>query len=111
MIEEQDIPKYRKKKNTSSKSKAKSKHKHIYKECLIRIPNQNNTSTYLCSYCTICGKIGEPLKESIVENMNRNINYFLSSDEIYEKYKDKMEVFIVNNYFSKYVKLKEDNDG
>lgn len=111
MIEEQDIPKYRKKKNTSSKSKAKSKHKHIYKECLIRIPNSKNTSTYLCSYCIICGKIGEPLKESIVENMNRNINYFLSSDKIYEKYKDKMETFIVDSYFSKYVKLKEDNDG
>ena len=111
MIEEQDIPKYRKKKNSSSKSKAKSKHKHLYKGCLIRIPNEKNMSTYLCSYCTICGKIGDPLKESIDGNIKRNINYFWSSDEIYEKYKDKMETFIVDSYFTKYVKIEGDNNG
>ena len=73
MIQENEIPKYLKSTESDvSKSNRKSKHKHHYEECLIQHPfsfaGKNNMHTQLCSYCTICGKIGDRLKDSIVKD-------------------------------------------
>lgn len=77
MIKENEIPKHKKKtKSNVSKSKSKSKHKHQYKECLLQydyyFPYTNKVikHTSLCSYCVICGKIGDKFPEdrSIVKD-------------------------------------------
>lgn len=107
----QEIPKY--KKNTGSnisKIEKKSKHKHQYKECLIQyqfsFAGKNNIQTQLCSYCTICGKIGDRLKDSIVKDYikselhnRRTIYSVMSGTELYEKYHNKMPVFFVKDIF------------
>lgn len=61
MIQEHEIPKYKKsKKSNISKSNHKSKHKHQYEECLIQYDStfvgKINRYTRLTGYCTICGK-------------------------------------------------------
>ena len=109
MIQENEIPKYLKSTESNiSKSNRKSKHKHQYKECLIQyqfsFAGKNNIQTQLCSYCTICGKIGDRLKDSIVKDYikselhNRRIIYsVMSGTELYEKYHDKLPVFSVED--------------
>ena len=65
-----EIPKYLKRKeNDISKANKKSKHKHQYEECLIRYKwnwDEHKIHTSLNSYCTICGKINDKMKNSIV---------------------------------------------
>ena len=122
MIQENEIPKYLKQKESSiSKSKRKSKHKHHYEECLIqynfRYANENNLMTCLHTYCTICGKIGDRFKKdkSIVKDYISTVNtsigkcYSLITDEeLYEKYHDKLPVFFVEDiYKEKYVDLEQ----
>lgn len=73
MIQEPEIPKYLKQKESNiSKSNRKSKHKHQYEECLIQynfnFVGKIHITTSLHSYCTICGKIGDRLKDSIVKD-------------------------------------------
>lgn len=116
----QEIPKY--KKNTGSnisKIKKRSKHKHQYEECLIQyqfsFAGKNNIQTQLCSYCTICGKIGDRLKDSIVKDYikselhnRRTIYSVMPETELYEKYHNKMPVFFVGDLFKeKYVDLEQ----
>lgn len=97
MIQENEIPKYLKSKESNiSKSNRKLKHKHHYGECLIQYPiifaGKNYTKTGLYNYCTICGKIG-----------NR-----FPGTELYEKYHDKLPVFFAEDiYKEKYVDLKQ----
>lgn len=64
--------------------------------------------TSLCSYCVICGKIGDrfPEDRSIVKDYVREIdspikNYRCYShiSDLYEKYHDKMPVFFVEDIF------------
>lgn len=118
-----EIPKYLKStKSNISKSNRKSKHKHNYKECLIQYPfsftEKNSIHTQLCSYCIICGKIGDRLKDSIVKDYikselhNRKTIYsVMSGTELYEKYHDKLPVFFVDDIFKeKYIDL-EQNDN
>ena len=120
---EAEIPKYLKQKESNiSKSNRKSKHKHHYEECLIQYPfsfaGKIHTITYLHSYCTICGKIGDKLKDSIVKDYirselhNRKTIYsVMSGTELYEKYHDKLPVFFVDDIFKeKYIDL-EQNDN
>lgn len=122
MNQEQDIPKYYKTTNSNiSKSNRKSKHKHNYEECLIQhqstFAGKNRIQTHLCSYCTICGKIGDKFKEnkSIVKDHTRIIDTSIgrcysriSNKELYEKYHDKMPVFFVEDIFKeKYVDLEQ----
>ena len=101
MIKENEIPKHKKKtKSNVSKSKV-IKH------------------TSLCSYCVICGKIGDrfPEDKSIVKDYVREIdspikNYRCYShiSDLYEKYHDKMPVFFVKDIFKeKYVTINEYN--
>ena len=121
-IKENEIPKYFKyQKSDTSKAKKKSKHKHQYEECLIQyefgFANKKCINTSLCSYCTVCGKIGYRFKNSIVtdyarkEIINGKTFYSIISDEeLYERYHDKLPVFFVENYWKDdYVDL-EQND-
>lgn len=124
----QEIPKY--KKNTGSnisKIKKRSKHKHQYEECLIQynmkiglISKPTALTTSLGSYCTICGKIGDRFKEenSIVKDYRRIVEtpigrcyQMISSEELYERYHDKMPVFFVEDICKeKYVNLEQNNN-
>ena len=123
MIQENEIPKYLKSTESNiSKSNRKSKHKHQYKECLIQynmeiglISKPTTLTTSLGSYCTICGKIGDRFKEenSIVKDYRRIVEtpigrcyQMISSEELYEKYHNKMPVFFVADVVKeKYVDL------
>lgn len=121
-----EIPKYLKSTESNiSKSNRKSKHKHHYEECLIQYKfsfvGKNSIQTQLCSYCTICGKIGDRLKDSIIKDYikselhNRKTIYsVMSGTELYEKYHDKLPVFFVEDICKeKYVDLKQNcnSDG
>lgn len=123
MIQENEIPKYLKSTESNiSKSNRKSKHKHHYEECLIQyqfsFAGKNSIHTQLYSYCAICGKIGDRLKDSIVKDYikselhNRKTIYsVMSGTELYEKYHDKLPVFFVEDiYKEKYVDLKQNNN-
>jgi len=122
MITNNEIPKYKKPTESNiSKSNRKAKHKHHYEECLIqynfRYANENNLMTCLHTYCTICGKIGDRFKEdkSIVKDYKRTIDTpigkcysLITSEELYEKYHNKMPVFFVENYWKDgYVNLEQ----
>ena len=117
---ELEIPKYLKLTESNiSKSNRKSKHKHHYEECLIQYPfsfaGKNGTNIELCSYCVICGKIGDRLKDSIVKDYiksevhnRRTIYSIMSGTELYEQYHDKLPVFFVEDIFKeKYVDLEQ----
>ena len=118
-MDEQEIPKYKKSTESNiSKSNRKAKHKHQYKECLIQYPisfaGKDRIQIHLCSYCIICGKIGDRVKDSIVKDYikselhSRGISYsIMSGTELYEKYHNKMPVFFVKDMFEKYVYLKQ----
>ena len=127
MIQENEIPKYLKQKESNiSKSNRKSKHKHQYEECLIQYRStfigKTHLNTGLYTYCTICGKINERFKEnkSIVKDYIREVNSLIgkykcysriSDEELYEKYHDKLPVFFVDDiYKEKYVDLEQNNN-
>lgn len=121
MIQENEIPKYLKPTESNiSKSNRKSKHKHQYEECLIQHPfsfaGKINIHTQLCSYCTICGKISDRLKDSIVKdyikselhNNRRTIYSIISGTKLYEQYHNKLPVFFVEDiYKEKYVDMEQ----
>ena len=122
-MDEQEIPKYKKSTESNiSKSNRKSKHKHQYKECLIQYPilfaGKDRIQTHLCSYCIICGKIGDRVKDSIVkdyirsEEYSRGISYSVMSDtELYKEYHNKMPVFFVKDMFERHVNLEENDNS
>lgn len=133
MIQENDIPKYLKQKESNiSKSNRKSKHKHQYEECLIQNKwnfksnaftqeEKERTHTSLSSYCTICRKIGGIIKNSKYQKEIRvlqkqgqigsNFGISISGEEIYEMYHDKLPVFFIDDIFKeKYVDLKQNDN-
>lgn len=75
--------------------------------------------TSLCSYCVICGKIGDrfPEDKSIVKDYVREIDSpidkcysRISDEELYEKYHDKLPVFYLEDVFKdKYVTIDGNN--
>ena len=77
---------------------------------------KNSIQTQLCSYCTICGKIGDRLKDSIVKDYRRIVDtpigrYYstIPSEELYERYNDKLPVFFVEDIWKdEYVNLEQD---
>ena len=111
-----DITKYLKQKESNiSKSNRKSKHKHHYEECLIQNKwnfksnvftqeEKERIHTSLCSYCTICGKIGGIIKnskyqeeiETLQKQRQIGSNFWISilGEEIYKMYHDKLPVFL-----------------
>ena len=121
----EEIPKHKKKtKSNTSKSKVKSKHKHQYEECLLQYDstftytNKTVRMTSLASYCTVCGKIGDKLKDdkSIVKDYYQIINSpfgkvttCISDEELYEKYKDKLPVFFLEDITNRYVSIENKN--
>lgn len=126
MIQENEIPKYRKQKESNiSKSNRKSKHKHQYEECLIQYQfdflGENNILTSLRSYCTICGKLGDRFDEdkSIVKDYVKRIDnsvgrgyQVMKSEELYEKYHKKLPVFFIGNIFKeKYINLNTNKEN
>lgn len=112
-----EIPKYLKRKeNDISKANKKSKHKHQYEECLIRYKwncEENKIHTSLNSYCTICGKINDKMKNSIVIDYMQKVDtpvgkcYIQISEEVlYDIYHGRLPVFFVEDICNdKYVNL------
>ena len=112
-----EIPKYLKRKeNDISKANKKSKHKHHYEECLIRYKwnwEENKIHTSLNSYCTICGKINDKMKNSIVIDYMQKVDtpvgkcYIqISEDVLYDTYHGRLPVFFVEDICNdKYVNL------
>ncbi len=111
-----EIPKYLKRKNDISKANKKSKHKHQYEECLIRYKwnwEENKIHTALNSYCTICGKINDKMKNSIVIDYMQKVDtpvgkcYIqISEDVLYDIYHGRLPVFFVEDICNdKYVNL------
>lgn len=65
-MNENDIPKYKKK--STAKAPPKSKHKHLVEPCVVAYSSEwwtkehlrtTNKTTIITGYCPICGKIGE----------------------------------------------------
>lgn len=116
-----EIPKYLKRKeNDISKANKKSKHRHKYEECLIRYKwnwEENKIHTSLNSYCIICGKINDKMKNSIVVDYMQKIDtpvgkrYIqISEDVLYQTYRGKLPVFFVEDiYKDKFVNLHNTN--
>ena len=79
---EDEVGKYVKKKHSNkSKSRDKSKHKHDYSNrCLIEM----NGIVYLADYCSICGKIGDPVIPTGTGIDGKH--YMLSREEVMNKY-------------------------
>ena len=80
MIQENEIPKYLKQKESNiSKSNRKSKHKHHYEECLIQyrstFAGKTCLNTGLYTYCTIWG---QPMCNKYAE-----VTYNRDKDEMY----------------------------
>ena len=103
-----EVPKYLKRKeNDISKANKKSKHRHQYEECLIRYKwnwEENKIHTSLNSYCIICGKINDRMKNSIVTDYMKKVDtpmgkrYIrISEDTLYEKYHNRLPVFFVED--------------
>lgn len=103
-----EVPKYLKQKESNiSKANKKSKHKHQYEECLIRYKwnwEENKIHTSLNSYCIICGKINDRMKNSIVTDYMKKVDtpmgkrYIrISEDTLYKKYHNRLPVFFVED--------------
>ena len=103
-----EIPKYLKRKEHNiSKANKKSKHKHQYEECLIRYKwnwEENKIHTSLNSYCIICGKINDKMKNSIVIDYMQKVDtpmgkrYIqISEDLLYDTYHGRLPVFYVED--------------
>ena len=103
-----EIPKYLKwKENDISKANKKSKHKHQYEECLIRYKwnwDEHKIHTSLNSYCTICGKINDKMKNSIVIDYMQKVDTpvgkryrQISEDILYDTYHGRLPVFFVED--------------
>ena len=122
MIQEHEIPKYKKsKKSNISKSNHKSKHKHQYEECLIQYDStfvgKIKRHTGLTGYCTICGKMGSVKNgkyETELEQLRKErqgdskFYVFISDEEIYERYHNKLPVFYIDDQFADYVVLERE---
>lgn len=103
-----EIPKYLKRKEHNiSKANKKSKHRHQYEECLIRYKwnwEENKIHTSLNSYCIICGKINDKMKNSIVIDYMQKVDtpmgkrYIqISEDVLYDTYHGRLPVFYVED--------------
>lgn len=103
-----EIPKYLKQKESDiSKANKKSKHRHQYEECLIRYKRnweENKIHTSLNSYCIICGKINDKMKNSIVIDYMQKVDtpmgkrYIqISEDVLYDTYHGRLPVFYVED--------------
>lgn len=86
----------------------KIKHKHEYKQCLLEFKNSICTVYNIATYCTICGRIGK--RTAFEKDISEDGKYrrILYSDDIYEKYKNKLEIFNNISKDFKYVILNKE---
>ena len=95
---ENEIPKYKKKKNKTVK---KSGHKHEYKECLVYVDEVNGY--FLCEYCVKCNKvIGVKLISEEDKESGEGHLRLMSNKEILKKYKN-LPMRRIKNLDSKYL--------
>lgn len=81
---ENEIPKYKKKKNKTVK---KSSHKHEYKECLVYVDEVNGYC--LCEYCVKCNKVKEvKLVSEKDKELGEGHLRLMSNKDILKKYKN-----------------------
>lgn len=100
-MEENEIPKHRKKKPSSvSKSFTKSKHKHKYQPGLLICEGR----PHWASVCSVCGKVGD-VHFFETERTETGTYRGLNDNEVYEKYKG-LERFEVENVWQKYVTVR-----
>lgn len=99
-MDNSEIPKYRKKKQSKSKSANKSDHKHQYENCLL-VDDENRP--HKAEYCKICGKINN-VKAFETERIDGGRFRMLTDDEVFQKYKD-LEQFQVKDMWDKYVSI------
>lgn len=108
-IEEQDVPKYIKKKpSNKSKSFNKTSHKHDYSgRCLTRHSYKNpatgvvSSLYYVTTYCSICGKIQTNIRPTVETDAAIRM---MTEDEILEVYK-KLEIIDIEDSFAQYVPI------
>lgn len=85
-IEEENIRYQKKKDSNVSKANKKSKHKHIYDKKIIFEYQGSMTMAGVwhigVCYCSICGKIGDQIETSFLQNYKR------TKEEWLEKYPD-----------------------
>lgn len=101
-MDNNETPKYRKKKPSKSKSASKSDHKHQYDDCLL-IDEENHP--HKAQYCKICGKINN-VNVFETEREDGGLYRMLTFDDVFQKYKD-LEQFQVKNIWDKYVTISE----
>ena len=101
-MDNNEIPKYRKKKPSKSKSSSKSDHKHQYDDCLL-VDEENRP--HKAEYCVICGKINN-VKAFETERIDGGRFRMLTYDEVFQKYKS-LKQFQVKDIWDKYVTISE----
>lgn len=101
-MDNNEIPKYRKKKPSKSKSASKSNHKHQYEDCLL-VDKENHP--HKAEYCVICGKINN-VKVFETERFDGGRFRMLTYDEVFQKHKS-LKQFQVKDIWDKYVSISE----
>ena len=100
VMDNNEIPKYRKKKPSKSKSASKSDHKHQYDDCLL-VDEENRP--HKAEYCIICGKINN-VKTFETKRLDGGHFRMLTYDEVFQKYKG-LKQFQVKDMWDKYVSI------
>ena len=91
--QENEIPKYKKKKSQKSKASKRSNHKHTYEPCLLKVLfrgwDGNQAHSYEgASYCTICGHIGSNIGSISIMKQNEKGWYTHKEEtDLLEEYK------------------------
>lgn len=93
---EDEIPKYRKKRQKNKVKKVD--HKHKYKKSLLHI--EKDDSYFLCRYCTICGRINDYWSDNVL--LDNGYFRIMTKEELLKKYR-KYEIKTISNYCDKYV--------
>ena len=101
-MDNNEIPKYRKKKPSKSKSAIKSDHKHQYDDCLL-VDGENHP--HKAQYCKICGKINN-VKVFETEREDGGFYRMLTFDDVFEKYQ-RLKKFKGRDIWAKYVSIRE----
>ena len=113
--EQQEIPKYIKKKQSSvSKVKKKSSHKHNYVECIFEY-TIGNDKDLCCSrgwYCSNCGKIknNKHLWESELIPGSKNHYKVLTVEELKQKYPHLKVIHLDDYFYQKYISLTKEGE-
>ena len=94
---EDEIPKYRKKRQKNKVKKVD--HKHEYRNALLNI--EKDGSYHICKYCTICGRIDTYWSDSVPLDGEYYARK-MTKEELLKKYR-KYEIKTIKDYGDKYV--------